>query len=163
MKRLTTDNPVSEMGMCELAHNSCFAKDGEAFYRDFDVEISARNFARELAKSFGYEYSEGDADFDYEITDDIPVDKIFEVRELIALFYRNMWAQADLYERLKKYEELGTLEEVQELVELRKEKRPQKVLGKFGRTEYECRNCGNEVPYLEAYCEWCGQKQDWSV
>lgn len=63
----------------------------------------------------------------------------------------------------KKIEQLGTLEEVQELVELRKEKRPQKVLGAFGGTEYECRNCGNEIPYLEAYCEWCGQKQDWSV
>ena len=61
------------------------------------------------------------------------------------------------------YQQLGTLEEVQELVELRKEKRPQKVLGAFGVTEYECQNCGNTIPYLEAYCEWCGQKQDWSV
>ena len=68
--------------------------------------------------------------------------------------------EVELWKQIKK---LGTLEEVQELVELRKEKRPQKVLGAFGVTEYECRNCGNEVPYLEAYCEWCGQKQDWSV
>lgn len=163
MNRLTTDTPVLEMGMYELAHNSCFAQDGEAYYRDFDREISARNFARELAKHFGYEYSEDDEDFDYEIMDDLPVDTVFEVRELIALFYRGLWAQADLYERLKKYEKIGTLEELQELVELRKEKCPQKVLGAFGGTEYECRNCGNEVPYLEDYCEWCGQKQDWSV
>lgn len=63
----------------------------------------------------------------------------------------------------KQIEKLGTLEEVQELVELRKEKRPQKVLGAFGGSEYECRNCGNTIPYLEDYCEWCGQKQDWSV
>lgn len=63
----------------------------------------------------------------------------------------------------QEYKQLGTLEEVQELVELRKEKRPQKVLRAFGVTEYECQNCGNTIPYLEAYCEWCGQKQDWSV
>lgn len=129
MKRLTMDKQVLEMGMCELAHNSCFAKDGEAFYRDFDNEISARNFARELAKNFGYEYSEDDEDFDYEIMDDLPIDKIFEVRELIALFYRNMWSQADLYERLKKYEELGTLEEVREAIERQQEKEPSAMLG----------------------------------
>lgn len=66
-------------------------------------------------------------------------------------------------EELQEYKQLGTLEEVQELVELRKEKRPQKVLGVSGVTEYECQNCGNTIPYLEDYCEWCGQKQDWSV
>lgn len=68
--------------------------------------------------------------------------------------------EVELWKQIKK---LGTLEEVQELVELRKEKCPQKVLGAFGGSEYECRNCGNTIPYLEAYCEWCGQKQDWSV
>ena len=66
-------------------------------------------------------------------------------------------------DELDEYKKLGTLEELQEIVELRKEKRPQKVLGAFGVTEYECQNCGNTIPYLEAYCEWCGQKQDWSV
>ena len=62
----------------------------------------------------------------------------------------------------QEYKQLGTLEEVQELVELRKEKRPQKVLGVFSVTEYECQNCGNTIPYLEDYCEWCGQKLDWT-
>ena len=65
-------------------------------------------------------------------------------------------------QELQEYKQLGTLEEVQELVELRKEKRPQKVLGVFSVTEYECQNCGNTIPYLEDYCEWCGQKLDWT-
>lgn len=39
MNRLTTDKPVSEMGMYELALNSCYvAKDGTARYRDFEME-----------------------------------------------------------------------------------------------------------------------------
>lgn len=94
------------MGMYELAHNSCFAKDGEAWYRDFDREISARDFARELAVAAGYELPEDMEEFDYEIMDDLPIDKDISYMELIALFYRNLWAQADLYERLKHYEDL---------------------------------------------------------
>ncbi|MGN0357097.1 MAG: hypothetical protein ACI4E0_04670 [Blautia sp.] len=123
MKRLTVNKPVLEMTMVELAHNSCFAKHGEAFYTDFDSEISARNFARELAKNFGYEYSEDNEDFDYEVMDDLPIDKIFEVRELVALFYRNLWAQADLYEYLKKYEDTGLMpEQIHEIDKLYAEK-----------------------------------------
>lgn len=160
MERLTFSKPVQEMGMYELAHNSCYAKDKEAYYRDFDQELSARDFARELAKTFGYELSEDDEEFDYEIMDDLPIDKIFEVRELIALFYRNMWSQADLYERLKKYEELGTLEEVREAIERQQEKEPSAMLGIYGRV-YECKECGNELEMYSKYCPFCGQKQNW--
>lgn len=56
MHRLTIDKPVCKMSMIELAHNSCYIKDGKI--------------------------------------------------GLIAVFYRNLWAMADLRERLKKYEDL---------------------------------------------------------
>lgn len=41
-------------------------------------------------------------------------------------------------------------------------KKPQAVLSIFGKTAYECRNCGDEVQKYLPYCPWCGQAQDWS-
>ena len=64
-------------------------------------------------------------------------------------------------QELMEYKELGTLEEVREAVEKQKEERPQKVLGIFGGEEYECRGCGKTVEYMDEYCRFCGQKQDW--
>lgn len=123
MERLTVDKPVSEMTMVELAHNSCFVKGRQAFYRDFDREINARQFARELANMFGYELPEDDEEFDYEIMDDLPITENVSKRELIALFYRNLWAQADLYQYLKSYEETGiTPEQIREIDKLYAEK-----------------------------------------
>ena len=43
MERLTTDKDVSEMGMFELAHNSCYIKDGKARYRDYNLDIGQGN------------------------------------------------------------------------------------------------------------------------
>lgn len=59
------------------------------------------------------------------------------------------------------YKKLGTLEEIREAVEKQEEERPQKMLGIFGGEEYECRECGNTVEYMDEYCRWCGKKQDW--
>lgn len=110
MNRLTVNKPVKDMGMYELAHNSCFTKDGEAYYRDFSREISARDFARELYEAYSvYEPTEDDDELDEELMNDL----FFEPKELqaglIALFYRNLWAMADLYERLKQYEDTGLM------------------------------------------------------
>lgn len=63
--------------------------------------------------------------------------------------------------QLEKYVDIGTLEEVREAVEKQEEERPQKVLGIFGGEEYECRECGNTVEYMDEYCKWCGQKLNW--
>lgn len=65
-------------------------------------------------------------------------------------------------QELQEYRRLGTLEEVREAVEIRKEERPIAVLGTFGGEEYECKNCGSPVDHMDDYCKWCGQKQDWS-
>lgn len=106
MKRLTTDKPTSEMSMVELAHNSCFAKDGEAYYRDFEGEISARDFARKLYKIYSDDKLSTDNDaFDEEIMGELQYDPEIYPEAYIALFYRNLWAMADLYETLKKYED----------------------------------------------------------
>lgn len=59
------------------------------------------------------------------------------------------------------YQQLGTLEEVREVVEKQKAAHPLEMLGIFGEKEYECINCGNTVPHMDKYCKWCGKKQDW--
>lgn len=59
------------------------------------------------------------------------------------------------------YQQLGTLEEVREVVEKQKAAHPLEMLGIFGEKEYECINCGNTVPHMDKYCKWCGKAQDW--
>lgn len=107
MERLTTNKDVSEMGMFELAHNSCYSKDGKARYRDYDIDMDARELTRKLL----VDYAEGDDAFTCdEDFDDWMMECLAEgmdsIEGFIALFYRNLWAMADLYERLKKYEDL---------------------------------------------------------
>lgn len=116
MERLTTDKDVSEMGMFELAHNSCYIEDGVAKYRDFEIDMNVRDLARKLMVQYGHWKSceEYGLDSDNELLDDDIFDDtmienlMYETSEnigLIALFYRNLWAMADLRERLKVYED----------------------------------------------------------
>lgn len=109
MSRLTTSKPVEEMNMLELAHNACYAKEGEAWYRDFERDLPARDYARNLM----YEYMNWDVD-DIEIKDNAAFDEsMYEnlafgddtTEGLIALLYRNLWAMANVRERLKQYED----------------------------------------------------------
>ena len=106
------------MGMYELSHNCMFIKDGEAWYRDFDREISLRNMVREIMEQYEGEYDE-------QLNDDELLDTIlFEslqypaesgMSAFIAIFNMLAWSLADLRERLKKYEDL---EEQGRLLEL---------------------------------------------
>ena len=107
MERLTTNKDVSEMGMYELAHNSCYYKDGAARYRDFENDIDARDLSRELAWMLAdIELSNDNECFDEEMIENLQYDITQEPIGLIALFYRNLWAMADLRERLAEYEDL---------------------------------------------------------
>ena len=106
MRRLTTDKAVREMGMTELAHNCCYAEEGVAKYRDFETNLDARDFARNLMSELtAGELPDGDEGFDEAILDNLQLDCFSDVRGLIALFYRNLWAMADLRETLKDYED----------------------------------------------------------
>ena len=76
MDRLTTNKEASEMGMLELAYNSCYVKDGMARYRDYDLDIDARELARKLLKDHADSdiTFESDEDFDeyiYKATDNL--------------------------------------------------------------------------------------------
>ncbi len=94
--------------MIELAHNSCYADDERnARYRDYEMDMDARDFARNLMVTLAKdEMPISDTEFDEEILDNLAIDPFSDVRGLIALFYRNLWAMADLRETLKKYEDL---------------------------------------------------------
>lgn len=106
MERLTTDKDVSEMGMFELAHNSCYIKDGKARYRDYDLDIDARELTRKLLKDHAGEDDAFTCDEDFdEWMVDYMIDGIDSIEGIIALFYRNLWAMADLRKRLKLYED----------------------------------------------------------
>lgn len=116
MSRITTEKPTEEMSMYELAHNSCYNKEGLARYRDFEKDIDARDFARQLMVAFGLwkscELYGSDADNEL-VVDDIFDETMLEnlmyepttITGLIALFYRNLWAMANLHHRLKCFEE----------------------------------------------------------
>ena len=106
MKRLTTNKTVSEMSMYELAHNACYSKGGLARYRDYEMDMDARDFARKLMTTMiGYDLPEDEDAFDEEIMENLAYDPFETVTGLVALFYRNLWAMADLRERLKTYED----------------------------------------------------------
>lgn len=95
------------MSMIELAHNSCYADDERnARYRDYEMDMDARDFARNLMVTLAKdEMPISDTEFDEEILDNLAIDPFSDVRGLIALFYRNLWAMANLRETLKKYED----------------------------------------------------------
>lgn len=107
MERLTTNKEVTDMSMLELAHN-CSYVDAErnTRYRDFEMEMDARDFARNLMVTLTKDELPLDkTEFDEEILDNLTIDPFSDVRGLIALFYRNLWAMADLREKLKYYED----------------------------------------------------------
>lgn len=107
MERLTTNKNVSDMGMFELALNCCYiAKDGSGRYRDYEIDIDERDFVRKLTTTLVGEYLPlQDESFDEEMMDNLGIDPFADVRGLIAIFYRNMWAMAELREKLKRYED----------------------------------------------------------
>lgn len=107
MERLTTNKSVTDMTMLELMHNNCYVdNDRNARYRDYEMEMDARDFARNLMTTLTKdELPLDDAELDEEIFDNLTIDPFSDVRGLIALFYLNLCTKADLYEKLKEYED----------------------------------------------------------
>lgn len=107
LHRLTTDKAVSDMSMTELAHNSCYAKDRKARYRDYDMDMDARQLAIKLLIDLAGDDGAFtcDEDFDEWIADYMQCG-LDSIHGLIAVFYTQLWAMADLRERLMKYENM---------------------------------------------------------
>lgn len=117
MKRLTVNKDTKDMTMVELAHNCCYVKDREAMYRDYDKNLSARDFIRDIMVKHGSWQGNEDGILASrellkdETFDDTMIDLLQFGEEdqegLIALLYRNLWAMAELRDTLKEYEDTG--------------------------------------------------------
>lgn len=111
MRRLTTNKKASEMGMYELAHNGCYVgADGSARHRDYSSDVDCREMIKKMMVNFGLVESDYWDDVSNEVFDDEMMENLMyginDMQGLIALFYRNMWAMADLREKLKYFEDL---------------------------------------------------------
>ena len=77
----------------------------------------------------------------------------------------NYDAYVSLQEELEEYKQLGTMEEVQEVVEKHKAKKPKNVKAEGYRytDTYRCPTCGGNFSGtgIADYCYHCGQKLDW--
>ena len=107
MERLTTNKSVADMSMTELAHNSCYADDeGNAKYRDYNLDVDSRWLVRNLAQDIcGEDFKDlSDEEVDEYMASMLSVE-IDSTIGLLALLYRNLWAMADLREKLKYYED----------------------------------------------------------
>ena len=108
MERLTSNKETKDMTMIELAHNSCYAdSQRNARYRDYNLDIDSRQLVRNLLKDICdedlAEYT--DEEFDEYMGEMLSLEIDSKIG-LLALFYRNLWAMADLREKLKEYEDL---------------------------------------------------------
>ena len=107
MERLTTNKNVPNMSMIELAYNSCYVdNEHNARYRDYDLDIDGRQLVKSLAKDICNEdlTDLSDEEFDEYMASMLSAG-IDSTIGLLALFYRNLWAMADLRTRLKSYED----------------------------------------------------------
>ena len=97
------------MGMWELAHNFVFIKDKEAWYRDFEREISALNLMREIIGKHGDpERISGLSD--QELNDTLMDDLQYGTDDLDGVFatlYMALWGMAEVRGWLKQHEESG--------------------------------------------------------
>lgn len=108
MERLTSNKQTSDMNMIELAYNSCYADEKcKARYRDYELDIDSRELVKNLVKDMCDEDLSdiSDEEFDDYMGEMLSVEVDSQIG-LLALFYRNLWAMADLREKLKEYEDL---------------------------------------------------------
>lgn len=100
---------TSDMSMWELAHNFAFIKDNEAWYRDFEREVSALSLMREIIEKHGDpERISGLSG--QELNDTLMDDLQYGTDDLDGVFatlYMALWGMAEVRDWLKQYEESG--------------------------------------------------------
>lgn len=103
--RKTTDKPIREMGMYELALNNCYIKDRQAYYRDFEGEHDAHVLIREIAEKLGITLYAGDNDIlDFTLFDWLE-EGIENTQGILALLYSLLLSKAEPHAKLKRYED----------------------------------------------------------
>ncbi len=164
---MITDN-VKEMGMWQLAHNQFFIKDGEAWYRDFDREISCRNLIRELTRIYGDDGAEAQ-DFytDDDYFDEAMIENLQYGHEsligLIAMYYFAMWPMAELRASLIE----ARVKQIPKPVPETEKPDCEEDIKRYGEDALFgcCPVCKEYESSLwnSKYCGKCGQAIDWSV
>ena len=99
------DKPVAEMGMCELAYNDCYVKGKQAMYRNYGVDMPARELIRAVYQSRNVgmprEFWGND-----EVFDEIMMDNLqygYDTFDgLMAMLYQQIWSKAEMREVLLK-------------------------------------------------------------
>ena len=100
---------TSDLGMWELAHNFVFIKNREAWYRDFDQEISVLDLMREIIKKHGDPESFVDMR-DEELGEALMDSLQFgtdDIDGVFATLYMALWGMSEVREWLKAYETHG--------------------------------------------------------
>lgn len=104
--RRTSNKPVSEMKSYELALNNCYAKDGNAIYRDYDGEHDIRHLIAKISETLGIHLNTTDpVSLDWLMHSWLEEDETDGRCGIIAMLYALMWSKAELYEHLRKYED----------------------------------------------------------
>lgn len=97
--KLMSEN-VNEMNMTQLSHNQFFIKDGEAWYRDFEREISCRDLVREIALKQNIWNNDSIEITDQEHFDDSMLDNLQygteEPEGVLSMYYSAMWNMAEI-------------------------------------------------------------------
>ena len=121
MDRLTTEKPVKDMTMTELALNGCYIdKTGWARYRDYDTDIDARDFARKLLERYEPDLliPEETGDLEELLFDELQYGALDHAGSLVALVYMMIFSMAELRAHLAAYEDTGL--EPEKIAELTK-------------------------------------------
>ena len=104
VRKLVKDN-VKDMGMVDIILNQYFAKDGLAWYRNYEREVPVNDLIREVAKTIGVELPIDDEELG-ELLCDWSQYEVDSKEGILALFHCSMWGMATLREVLKDYEEV---------------------------------------------------------
>jgi hypothetical protein len=93
---------ISKMGMTDLTYNQFFVKDREAWYRDFEREISALDLVREIISN------NTDINIDINQDDESLMEELFYLTQhgtesldgVIAMYNNAMWGMASVRAKL---------------------------------------------------------------
>lgn len=103
--RMTSGNPKEAMENNEWMLNNCYAEGGKAMYRDHDGEYDIRHLIVEIAKTLSIHINATSPDaLDFMLFDWLE-DGIESRYGILALLYNLLWSKAELYEKLKRYED----------------------------------------------------------
>ncbi len=102
--RKTTGKPTAEMYSYELMLNNCYVENKNAMYRDFDESRDIRSFIRDIAKSMRVYLTDDPELFDMALFEYLD-DELDTTTGVLGLLYSLLWSKAELYEKLKRYED----------------------------------------------------------